>query len=158
MWYSHCFRRHPAPFYSLHQINQTAPNSLRLSFRSDPPPPPSPTRSNIPPICPPYVWWLFLAVFSPPKGLLALPAPRFCCWNVLSAPHITSEPPKLRTDRLFLKFPARHWWIPSRKEKIIKGKKKREKKNVTKILKNPSKCIHVSCRWKSNPRCQAQFL
>ena len=34
---------------------ETAPNSLRLSFRLDPPPPPTPTRANSSPICPPYL-------------------------------------------------------------------------------------------------------
>lgn len=35
------------------------------------------------------------------EGPSLSPAPRFCCSNVLSAPHITSEPPKLRTDTFF---------------------------------------------------------
>lgn len=35
------------------------------------------------------------------EGPSLSPTPRFCCSNVLSAPHITSEPPKLLADTFF---------------------------------------------------------
>lgn len=92
-------------------------------------------------------------------SLVSLPAPRFCCWNVLSAPHITGEPPKTAHQHAV----KRHIFLTGLKSILPDGQndKKRvknaRKENVTKMW-NPSKCIHVSCRWKSNPRCQAQFL
>lgn len=76
---------------------KSAPNSLRLSFPADLWPPRVLARSNLPPTLKSF---FLMAV----PGVLSSEGPslyRFCCSNVLSAPHITSEPPKLRTDTFF---------------------------------------------------------
>lgn len=68
---------------------KSAPNSLRLSFRLDPSPPPNPKWSSIPPpICPPYMWWLFLAVFSSKGPSLSLPLAFVAemCYQPLTSP------------------------------------------------------------------------
>lgn len=147
--------------FSFSASNQpkTAPNSLRLPFRLEPL-----TTSKSETIqYPPDLSSLYVMAV-PCRFLLqrafSLSAPRFCCWNVLSAPHITTKPPKLRTDRLFFKFLARLRWIPWREKKksLKKGGQNKRKKKTWPRRENPSKCIHVSCRWKSNPRCQAQLF
>lgn len=84
------------PFATWNQP-KTTPNSLRLSFPLDLSPPRLPTRSNIPPRFVLTCDGCSLLCFILQKAF-SLPTPRFCCWTVLSDPHINSEPPKLRTD------------------------------------------------------------
>lgn len=125
----------------------TAPNSLRFSFPADLSPPCVLTRSNILPDPSLFLMAVPCCVLSS-EGPSLSPAPRFCCSNVLSAPHITSEPPKLRTDTFFKqqKSPTRLRRSLYQKA-IAKTAAFRETKTWPR-RDNPSKCIHVCCRWK----------
>lgn len=60
-----------------------------------------------PQIRPPCLWWLFLAVFFPPKGPSLSPCPSLLLLKLCYQP-LTSPPSlqKLRTDRVFFKFPT----------------------------------------------------
>ena len=136
---------------------------------------PRPVWDPISPLIDPpcYSWWL-LGVFSPPRGLLSLSlalslarSPSlslslslsfsrppslslFCCWDVLSAPHISSEPPKTAHPSTSVKMGSDG---PLRvEEKHNKKKGGRRNENVTERRQPiPLKCLHVSRRW----RCQA---
>lgn len=94
----HCIASVVIRLLSIQISPKTAPNSLRPSFPADLSPPRVPTRSNIPPDPSLFLMAGPCCVLSSEGPSLSPPAPRFCCSNVLSAPHITSEPPKLRTD------------------------------------------------------------
>lgn len=115
------------------------------------PPPPSQEKKTHP-ISPRCVLLICDdCVFSSKGPSLALPlslsAPRFCCSNVLSAPHIAAEPPKLRTDTLFpnLRPPGcgdsrqEHRGRKPHLKKKNEGKRKgRKKENVTTMRKKKS--------------------
>lgn len=92
------------------------------------------------------------------EGPSLSPAPRFCCSNVLSAPHITSKPPKLRTDTFLRAKNLRQGSGKAFTKRRSQKCQNFEKRKPWPRRDNPSKCIHVCCRWKSNPRCQTQFL
>lgn len=161
MWYSLCFRRHPAPFHSLHQINpkqhQTHCGCLfcriphHLQFRHDPI---SPRFVLL--ICDGCSLLCFILQRAFSLSLshslpLSLPLAFVAemCYQPLTSPVNLQNcaPEDLK------KIPDQALMCPFQK----KMEKNRRKENVTKMW-NPSKCIHVSCRWKSNPRCQGSVF
>lgn len=163
MWHSRFFRRHPALFHSLHQIS---PKLTAVVFSSW-----SLATSKSEMIQYPPSDLSSLYVMAVPCCFLlqrafSLSAPRFCCWNVLSAPHITTKPPKLRTDRLFFLISGSTPMNPFKRERgeiITKKKKKKEgdkiteKENVTKDVKIPRNVSTFLAGEKATPAVRLGF-
>lgn len=137
---------------------KTAPNSLRFSFPADLSPPCVLTRSNILPDPSLFLMAVPCCVLSS-KGPSLSPAPRFCCSNVLSAPHITSEPPKLRTDTfLNSKNPRQGSGEAFTKRRSQKRQHLEKRKRDQDVIIPRNVSTFVAGEKKSNPRCQTQFL
>lgn len=124
-------------------------SSSQLAAVVFPSPPLTPKRD--PQICPPYLWWLFLAVFSPPKGLLSLSfslPPSLLLQKCVISPSHHHRVSKT-AHRYTVYFLRTQMNPPMRKPRFQKkGGLKTRKRKTWPRSENPSKCIHVSCRWK----------
>lgn len=123
-----CFRRHPDLSHSARQNRSSGSSrSVLLSF-----------LSFIYDGCSFGCFLLHRGLLS----LLSLPSPCFCCSNVLSDPHITAEPPKLRTDTLSspqIQPPINSCSYTQRGKRSIKRKRKRDQD--VEIPGNVSRCV-----------------
>lgn len=123
----------------------------------------TPKRSKYLPIVHSCLWWLFLAVFFPPKGLLLPLYPSLLlqkCYQPLTSPQSLQ---KLRTDNLcLLKYMYSEIGlrrIPPREDNQFFKKPKEKKKKTWPRCQNPSKCIHVSLAGeKSTPAVTASVF
>lgn len=157
VWSFRRFRRHPSPFHS--NQPKTAPNSLRLSFPADLSPPRVPTRSNIPPD--PSLFLMagpccVLSSEGPSLSPLPLAFVAQTCYQPLTSPaNLQNCAPTLFLEQ---KSPTR-LQRSLYQEAMAKTPAFREKKTWPR-RDNPSKCIHVCCRWekKQPPLSDSVFI